>query len=316
MSGLLACHEKCSELWALPQPGWLTFKIPNFRYPVWRGPPLVFGGRVLLHWDWCRFDPERKLHQSTGIKFGAKPTKETLSRLGTLSRHLCTHAVGQGREMVPSSYFIPGKAMPPLSDALQNGGTISSSVFQVIHRLYPLTPGYLPDFSTGSQHCCEGSIPAMPRTSETPVFEPPWLQKSQTHSFSHSIALGKCFPWVNPYVLLSLTSFQDQGPLPSGTPWDTFLFQTKFPIHTFYLSWCGLLSHSNCVVFSVSLQINLMGNQNDLLFIYSRDVIYLFKGWSKPRVLLILYHLRSPGMIFCFKLTRSLIDSFSHFVPG
>jgi len=37
VSGLLACQERRSTLWALSQPTLLTFKTPNFRDVVWVG---------------------------------------------------------------------------------------------------------------------------------------------------------------------------------------------------------------------------------------------------------------------------------------
>lgn len=36
VSRLLACLEQFSTLWALSQPGWLSFRTPNFRDLVYR----------------------------------------------------------------------------------------------------------------------------------------------------------------------------------------------------------------------------------------------------------------------------------------
>lgn len=63
-----------------------------------------------------------------GMGLGAKHAKQPISRLGTFSRYVCTYAEGQGREMVLAGSFVPLEAMPPLTDVLQEEGTVSSSV--------------------------------------------------------------------------------------------------------------------------------------------------------------------------------------------
>ena len=61
--------------------------------------------------------------RSTG--FGVMCNKEPVFRLATLSRCLCTYAEEQGMVMVTASSFVPGEAMPPCPDVLQEGGTVS-----------------------------------------------------------------------------------------------------------------------------------------------------------------------------------------------
>ena len=51
VSRLLACLEQFGMLWALSQPGWLSFRTLNFRDLVWQRPVIVFQGKVLLQWD-------------------------------------------------------------------------------------------------------------------------------------------------------------------------------------------------------------------------------------------------------------------------
>ena len=44
----------------------LSFKTPNFRYPVHHGPSMILMRRVSLGCGWCPFVPEGQLHKHTG----------------------------------------------------------------------------------------------------------------------------------------------------------------------------------------------------------------------------------------------------------
>lgn len=156
----------------------------------------------------------------------------------------------------------------PLRCAPRRGNGLSQCI-SGSPQIVLCAPSYLTAFSTGTRQCPQDSISATPHTSKTLVFKPHWLQKckNQPHLFSQSVALGKFFPCVIPFALLSLshTSFCDQGSLPSAAP--MICFSPKPHLHISYLLLCGLLSLSSCAVCSVSPQINFLGIHNDVIFI-------------------------------------------------
>lgn len=76
--------------------------------------------------------------------------------------------------------------------------------------------------------------------------------------FSQSVALGKCFPYAFPDVLLSVTSLCDQGFLPSSVPPIHFSPNHVSPSPTFR----SVASSSSAVP-----QIDFLGAQNDSIFI-------------------------------------------------
>ena len=169
-----------------------------------------------------------------------------MSRLAALSK--CVSApVLRGRERNgTASSFISGEAMPPLSDVIQEGGTISPHAYQKILRSHHLPPSYLPAFSKGALQRLRGSTPATLWTAKTSVVEPHWLPKltkiSPSHFPNEAMALGKYFPCAFPFVLFSISLYsmtrapsppqhlQSISPsfLPQTSP--HFLPSTKWPL--------------------------------------------------------------------------------------
>ena len=78
--------------------------------------------------------------------------------------------------MFPTGAFVSRKAMLLVPDELkEEEAIVPPSAYQGILRSHNLSPGYLPSFSTTALQFPQGSTPATPWTSKTPVFEPPWM---------------------------------------------------------------------------------------------------------------------------------------------
>lgn len=62
----LSAHPvaQCSSV--LSQACWLGFKTPHFRYTAWCQCARILWGRVSPGSGWCRFVPERQVHECTG----------------------------------------------------------------------------------------------------------------------------------------------------------------------------------------------------------------------------------------------------------
>ena len=75
------------------------------------------------------------------LKFRVKCSRKPASKLAALSRCLCPYAKELGSTMQPTGSLVPGEAVPPLADTLQEGGTFSFSASQGILRLCHLLPG-------------------------------------------------------------------------------------------------------------------------------------------------------------------------------
>ena len=219
--------------------------------------------------------------KSKGVKFGLKHSKESMFRLGPLSRCLCTYAKGLGREIAPINSSVPGEEMPPLPDALQEGELS------------------LPVCSRRSSDCiiCTELSVLLNRSTAAPTSLHPshstdllnsslWgplvgkTHKNQPLSFTQLVALGKCFSCAIPHIFLSLfqISLSDKGSITSTA--SVILFSPKSPLYTSYLPQCGLISPTSCAVCSLSLQSDFLHIQNDL--------ISVFKGWGKSRVFMLL----------------------------
>ena len=90
-----------------------------------------------------------------GVEFGVKHSKEpvTTTRLAVLSRCLSAYAEGQGTVVAPAHSFAPEEAMPPLPDALQEGGTCCPGASQGILRSHCLLLAPSPQ-----ERCSETSV--------------------------------------------------------------------------------------------------------------------------------------------------------------
>lgn len=114
--------------------------------------------RVSLNWDLKQVCSRRAVTpKHNGVDFGVKHGKKPVSKLTTFCRCLCTVVEEQQILMAPAGSFVPRKAMPPLPDALQEGGTVSFSVFQGIlrscHLLWSICP------PSPQEQCCALGAP-------------------------------------------------------------------------------------------------------------------------------------------------------------
>lgn len=143
-----------------------------------------------------------------------------MSQLVALSSGLSLYAKEWGSSMAPVSSFVPREAVPPLSNALQEG-RLSLTVWSRGSQSMLFTPRPLPLSSIEHLYASQA---------------PPWqwhrLLKLQTWSFtayknydnqplsfSTWMVLGKCFSCAMPYALLSLSSLHDQDPSPPQNLW-------------------------------------------------------------------------------------------------
>lgn len=158
--------------------------------------------------------------------------------------------------------------MPPLPDGLQDGGTISPSVFQGVLRSFCPLLGSLPSF-TGALYGPLGSTPAKAWTFKAPVFELHWLSEltiiSSSH-FPHEWLWGN-FSYVILCALLSfsllpLSVINIASPLQHAQSFPPQNLISAPP--TFHSS---LFSLPSCIVCSVTPQIDFLGFQNDSVVI-------------------------------------------------
>lgn len=153
-----------------------------------------------------------------------------MSRLSALRGCLCVCAAGRGWGMASTGAFVPQGDIPPLSQALLEGRTASASASQVIHMSHDCPPvTRLPPFTRARQRP-QGSVPAVPQTSNTPVFEPRWVQEltKVSLSFSQPMALAKCFPCCAPLSVFASPFATTRAPYLLSTC-DPCLHQTVAP---------------------------------------------------------------------------------------
>lgn len=215
-----------------------------------------------LHWSSgegsCYIGNDAGLSQKGSLTktqgHGVKHSKEPASRLATLSRCLSSYAEGQAGEMAHASSFLPGEAMPPLSDTLQEG------VLSL-----PVCPGDAQDCTVCPQAICLHSqkSTAVPSGLHT-GYATDLLNSNlwdllfvKTHEKSAPLVpisgFGKVFSLCDslctPLVLSCISLWQDSLlSIALTTP-----FSPKPHLCTSYLPHCGLSSSCSCAVCSVSV---------------------------------------------------------------
>lgn len=100
---------------------WLSFRTSNFRDPVQCGLALILWGKILSRRGQWWFVPEKQLRDNAGVQSLWKGQQNSGTNFAALIRFLCSYASEQGSTLAPASSLVPGEAMSPVPNALQEG---------------------------------------------------------------------------------------------------------------------------------------------------------------------------------------------------
>lgn len=140
--------------------------------------------------------------------------------------------------MVSAGCFVPRESVPPLTDALQDEGTVFPSCILCDPQITQFAPGLLACLLSRSRAEPLSRFPSQGHESPKLHSLSPTgckTQKLETLplSFSQAMALGKCSPCAFPCASHSFAFPCNQGSFPSAAPEISFF--PKQCLHTFYL---------------------------------------------------------------------------------
>lgn len=229
---------------------------------LWTGVCAGLWGRGPPCWYWGKPDWEEQSYQSTGRGVWCKQVRQPLSWLSCFSQVALFLCWGAGREMAPTSFFVPRDRS--LKAASQG------SIPRIENNLLPMCPKH---FSDHRFHdiCSQIVVCLLSRISTVPSWLYPsqtwWHLKFQALSPAHcknsqtsaplvfqTSGFGKTFSlFISLCPLLSLALLWKHSSLTSSEP--SIYFSPKSP----YFPTSGLFSPFSCAVCSVSLYVNFWG---------------------------------------------------------